>query len=489
MTERYLYDGIKSVRIADLPPSAWVQHSPHVNEAEKQAADYYRAVPWLSRGVGIRAQAVSTLPFAIFKGEAEYDVSDDWQNKIEFLPNPDHVLYLVEAALVLMGQAYLHPMRNAVMVKGLKYLLPTSMTPIHDKQTGELLYFERRLASGTVRLEVEDVVWFWPPDPYVELGPASNCPAGAAMQAAGVLYNVDEFAAQFFKRGAIKAQLLTVEGNPSDLEKQKLKAWWQRMFEGVQRAWTTEVISTNVTPVTVGEGVKELSDSELTKEKREDISTALGIPQTLLFSQSANYATAQEDRLSFYVETIVPESRFIQAVLNERLFEPMGLRWSFKPETLDVMQADENQRSQAFKNYADAGVPLGIAAEMLGLELPEGVEYDDLTEAAAARTPPQLQPFTGQQNPPGRQSPPNNQPPPDEQAKADLRRWRVVALKCLKTGDNPGDRAFRSQHIDADTMRTIGAMLDGASTEEEVAAAFAAPFCEALVGGGWEAYP
>ena len=74
----------------------------------------------------------------------------------------------------------------------------------------------------------------------------------------------------------------------------------------------------DIHPVRVGEGVGELSDSDLVKEKREDIATALGIPQTILFSQAANYATAKEmgeptarfyterqDDLRFFVVDIV----------------------------------------------------------------------------------------------------------------------------------------------------------------------------------------
>ena len=52
---------------------------------------------------------------------------------------------------------------------------------------------------------------------------------------------------------------------------------------------------------------------------------AFGIKQTLLDSEAANYATAQEDRLSFYEDTIKPRARIFEDALNTRLLARDGL--------------------------------------------------------------------------------------------------------------------------------------------------------------------
>jgi hypothetical protein len=59
------------------------------------------------------------------------------------------------------------------------------------------------------------------------------------MSSAGVLYNIDQFASNFFERGAIKATLLTVDGNPIPAEMERLEAWWKRFFSGSKSAWDT----------------------------------------------------------------------------------------------------------------------------------------------------------------------------------------------------------------------------------------------------------
>src|SRR5512139_2457269 len=99
-----LWDGIKTVAIDDLPDSAWAWFSR--NGGADSLQGYYKAVPWLFRAVTMRADAVAALPFALVKGGEDYDASDDWQNKVKFLPDPYGLLWLVEAALCLCNRAY-----------------------------------------------------------------------------------------------------------------------------------------------------------------------------------------------------------------------------------------------------------------------------------------------------------------------------------------------------------------------------------------------
>ena len=106
--------------------------------------------------------------------------------------------------------------RNRVRTLDLRWLDPDSMTPKWDKDAG-LVGFERRIDAATIKpLKLDDVVYLWRQG-MRETEPAI-APAQAAMQAAGVLYNADKFAADFFARGAIKATLLSIDGNPSDTE-------------------------------------------------------------------------------------------------------------------------------------------------------------------------------------------------------------------------------------------------------------------------------
>ena len=188
----------------------------------------------------------------------------------------------------------------------------------------------------------------------------------------------------------------------------------------------------------IGEGLKELSSAELTSEKRQDIAQALGIPMSVMFSESANglggEGVATQDKLHFYEETIIPECEAIAETLNEQMLEPLGLSVEFLPDTLDVFQEDERQRSAAFATYVNAGLPIDLVGEMLGLELPPGWTYDKLRQMreeieerqrvqAAARVPG----TTGQEAQAGRA--PTSDDERDAKALADLRAWRRKSAK------------------------------------------------------------
>ena len=479
---QYLYDGQKAVSLNNLPPEAWTYLSGGTTGDEADVKDYYIRVPFLNRAVDLCANAVSSLPFAIVDDATgdEIDTSDDYQNVLGFLPNPERLFYLLEASLFLLGRAYLFRAYNRVKTLDLRYMLATTVSPKFDEQQG-LTGFKRVLKNSTMDLDVEDVVYFWQLDPYVEIGPGNNSKGMAALSAAGVLYNVDQFASSFFERGAIKVTLLTTKGPVPEAERNRLKSWWSRLFRGSESAWNSEIVQADaIEPVVLGEGVGELSSSELTKEKREDIAAASGIPVTLLWSTEASGlgggGVVESDERKFYEQRVVPDAKLLAGDFNDQVLRPMGRRLVFRPETLDVFQEDEGKRAQALTQYVSAGYPLSVASQILGVELPAGMDYDDLDtmkEEQQQRSI-ELQRERFGANP--------QQNPQQEAMRADLERWERKAL------NKGADCEFVSEFIPDGVMDAIKARLEGAESEEEVKAAFAAPFREAPIGGGWD-YP
>ena len=365
-----------------------------LSEQEQQAAAdmlaCYQAVPWLFRAVQMRCDAVSKMPFRITKkGSASkeaYDDSANYQNKLGFLPNPTRLFWLIEAASSFWGSAYLWRSYNARRVLGLRYLLPPTITPEIDEDQG-LTGFTRYLNGQPKTVTTADIVYLWRPDPFVEIGPPLSSPVSAALSAANVLLNVDLFAAAFFQRGAIKATLLTVEGNPPKAEREALKTWWERVIGGIRNAFSTEVVSANVTPVQIGEGINDLANTTLTDEKRSEIAVALGIPESVMNSGSATGlgggGVARQDDKHFYDKTVVPECGWLQAELNEQVFDPQGYHLEFTPEVLEIYQAEEAALARSFQLYVDIGLPKSLAAQMVGIELPPGWKYEDLDKMEA----------------------------------------------------------------------------------------------------------
>ena len=372
-----------TTKSVDMSPLGDFWYEAAKDKDEPDAFELFKSVPWLWRCVELRANAVAAMPFRIVAGDTDaddFDNSDDYQNALGWLPDPRRLLWLTEAALTCFGSAYWWQERNRIVITGMRYIRPDTIEPQIDETKG-LTGFKRNINGRQVDVPVKSLVYFWLPDPWVELGPPQSSPAMAALAAANVLNNLDKFSAAYFARGAIKATLLAVSGAPIASERDKLKSWWRDVVSGIKNAFATEIVNADhVSPVVIGEGLKELSNADLTDEKRQDIATALGVPMSVIFSDGAGGlggggVVAQDDK-HFYEKTIIPQCQIIAAVLNAQILQPLGLRLTFTPEALDAFQEDENQRAAAFSAYVSAGLPVELVGGMLGLELPAGWTWE-----------------------------------------------------------------------------------------------------------------
>lgn len=327
----------------------------------------------------MRADALAGLPWSI-RNKSDDDVwtSDDAlpPDDLKWLANLPEVLHRIESSLTVSSTGYLLKERNRLRVLGLRFLSPDTMAAVWDTRNG-LTHFERSIVDTRTRFLPEEIVYFWSKGLH-ETTPRPS-PAQNAANAAGVLFSMDAYTKAYFDRGAIRATLLTYDGPPpSEADRAKLKGWWSRAVGGIRNAFAAEVINAAIKPVTIGDGVGDLGNVPLTEEKRQDVGTALGIPLSLLLANAANYATAQADRRNFYELTIIPEADLVARTINEQLLTPMGLSLVFRPEAMTIFQEDESARASAFASYTGGGLKPSIAAQLLGITLPEGIEYNDL---------------------------------------------------------------------------------------------------------------
>jgi HK97 family phage portal protein len=414
----------------------------------------YMAVAWVSRCLEMRCNALAAIPAVVYPGMS--DKAIEW----EFADALPQMLWMIEADLQLYGAAYWLRERNLVKDKGFRRLHPSTITPKFSAETG-LTHFERKVNGKTVNLSPDELLYFWSPNLEAETGPGKGW-VSRVLAESDVAHNINQFAAGFFERGAIMATVLSVEGNPGDKELDRLEAWWKRMLHGVRKAFETVAVRAIVKPVPVGSPPADLAMSDLTLRVREQIATAAGVPQTML-EDAANYATATEHHQAFYTETVVPEALRIQAVYNAQLFKPQALRLDLDYHALDIFQEDEAERAAALQQLVGAGVPLDIAMQMLGMELPGEMTYDELV---ARKEQEQEQAFQRQQQLAATARP---------DARGEMRRWQSKALKALRAGKS-AQVEFETDDIDADAQAVIRDRLALARDEGEVKAAFVPPF-------------
>lgn len=481
-----LFDGYKSVNINSLPEAAWrVIQGDSDGDSGNKIERYRKAVGVLKRCIIIRQNGVRSVPWCVLDGGGKtlYESTESiLPDNLKWLRSFRNLVGLTEASLILRSEAFwFKKMSMANTIYSLRWFSPLATKPIWTADG--LTSFERKAKKNfePEKYGAEEIIYHWIPDPMEETKPDSPV-AVAAMAAANVLFNVDVFASTFFERGAIKATLLTVEGNLAPQEKSRLKEWWNRFYRGVRNAGAAEVVNANVKPVIVGEGLSELADTTLTGERREEIATTLGIPHSMVFSNASNFATAQQDEQNFYNGTILPECDIISEALNEQLFDGLDLQFQFQPEKMDLFQEDEQNRAKSLLDYVNAGMKLSIAASILGVELPNEMEYADLDSEPVVV---QVQPIQNNQNDNQQQDNQQNndqRPVTPAQVKAlrkvDLEKWQRKAQKRIDSGKS-ALCDFESDWLSTLEVQLIKSKLDVIYSKSALNVVF-----EQAVGGG-----
>lgn len=434
---RYLYTNGETVKNIDLPAYRdeawnWISGKPEDTTNES----LYSKVAAVFRVANMTAESIANMPFSIYKGETEYDTSENWENKVGFMHDPRELLRLWRLSLFMTNTAY-GLMEGNRAIKKLRYILPESITPKIDKWDG-LVGFERRIGTDTRYYPIDEgrIVHLWRLDHTTELQPSKHTEFRALMAAAGVLYYADYYIQSFFQRGGIKPTMLMVKGVPTPADREKIEGVWDKVIHGwtkyLGKVFNADAIDTKV----IGEGIDNLTDSALHDAKLADIAMAAGMPLSLLLSNSANYATAKTEYTVWFRDTVIPWAWFIQGQLNEQLFKPLGLRFEFRPEMSDKGQEEEKERAGAYRAYVAAGMKPSIAAQVVGIDLPPEIKYADLDDVFVL---PQAQPVNKEEI-----SIEEAEEPEIEEQKSvtlltidqlrELEHWQDLAFRKLKQG-------------------------------------------------------
>jgi hypothetical protein len=411
--------------------------------------DAAASVPWFGRGIVLRADAVSSMPYTIMRGNVDVTESPDLV-RITSLLRP--LLWHAEADLVLFGAGYWFKEANEFGYNvSPRWVANHTIKPITNSRTG-LSGFARTVGGVETPYPLDRFVYFWVPSYDNEVGPGAGA-GQVALEAAGVLRNTDRMVAAYFKRGAIKITILSVPPNTHKDEIDKLENWWKRLASGISSAFTSIGLRSTVVPTVLGDSLKDTEAPALTEKKREDIATAMGIPQSLLWSSSA-YATARhEDRLTFIEQTIIPQCQSLhEPALNAQLFGPEGLVCKFHPEKLPIMQDAQLNKATALGQLVgkdEAILTVDEARSIMGL----GPKAETVASVPSGGAQASADAY-------------NAMP-----TKA-LRMWRDAASKRVREGHSPAFEFKSDPPIPTELRAAVRAALTNAHTVGEVKSVF-----------------
>lgn len=464
------YDGAKAVSI--LSDEGWTV----TGDAKTNTyADLAGKVAIVYRGMNIRANAVASIPFELIdvKTKEVVDTSDEWKNVCGFLPNPEDLFWRLEAAWTVHGKAYCYKSDNSSgYTKIFRPLAPLSVEYSLDKDEFKR---DNKKYSPAVTLKNEttkgeSIVYLWMPDPDVEHGEPKKWPANAAFKAMDVIYSLDEASSGFFKRGMLHATIFSVPPGTQEKDKEELESRINNMFRGVKNWYKALFFNgESIKPVDIGGSLKDIENINLTKDKREDVAIALGIPMSKLFTESAaglgggGVVAADDKRL--ILDTALPDWKMLARELNRQVFLPRGWMLVDKHEQMEMFK--EGQKSQADVITAIVGAfqtnpeLANIIADEVGLDFSEDGQkkldaYIAEKKQSAVVAPAQ----------PAQPEPQNDQ----SNLQSDMAKFMKKALKKVGQSVN-----FESEYIPLEVVNFISMKLPECKSDEDVKKLFANP--------------
>lgn len=357
MAKLFYTDGAKAVNLLNSDdPDVWQFYT---GRKDAEGTELYGRVPAVFRVINAKSEMVSSVPFALMKGDREVDSSEDWQNTLGFMPNPQDIFRRLSQSISMSNMGYLMMGKNAFgYPKALNYVTVDSITINTDPITGRLRNFERVIngrVEQTFAPDDKNLIRFWWLDDKTELIPTPNSEFRALMNAAGVLFWGDMFTKLYFERGGVKPTLIAMKGLTSREKTEDMQRDWttfvRRIGQGAKNIAAKIFNADAMTIEPFGEGLGDLKETPVFRQALENIAIASGLSLSSLLSNSANYATATVEERRDYRRVIVPRFDFIARCLNEQLLEPMGYRIVNRAERTDAEQEDEVQRGDAAMKF------------------------------------------------------------------------------------------------------------------------------------------
>jgi 2'-5' RNA ligase len=366
----------------DANPEAWTWLS---NAPQNELDNMFYKVAASFRAVNKRAIAAANVPFQVLRGEEVLDDSTNWTNAVKFLPKPKDLIKRVSLSLTFKNAAYLLQGKDVLhQVKGLHFLVPTTISPVVKADTGEVDYYERSINGRIERIAADDkkLVKIWLLDHTTEMLPSKNTSVQSIFNSVGSIYFADLFVRNFYERGGVKPTVLALKGAIFNEKKEDIERGWSRFLRNLSR-FSSKIFNAETMDVKpIGAGVDDLKNNEVYRQAIENIALGVGMPTSHLLSDWDSYATATVDYMMWQRDDIFPLCEAIAEDLNLQVFTPQGLRFVFQTEMSDAETQDEVDRAKAYEIYVGAGIKPSVAAQMVGIELPDGVDYDELDKMA-----------------------------------------------------------------------------------------------------------
>jgi hypothetical protein len=475
-------DGLKAVSLTGEEGWSYLNQLPKTTQLEQ-----YATVAAVFRAFNLKANTVSNMPFTLYKGDEEYDTSATWENLVGFLPNPSELFRLDTLSIIATNAAYNLRTKDALgyKTKGLYHAISYSFTPNVDNMTNELISISRKVGNKTDTYQPDDpaLIRLWRLDHTTEVLPSQNTEARAIASSAGQVFYADHWIKHFYESGGIAPTMIAMKGlvmkDKIEAEEQSWTSWLKQVGKYIGRqakVYNAEALEVKQ----LGSSVVDLKNNDVYRQALENIAMGTGIPLSLLLSNSANMATAEVEKSTWYSSDIIPFCNWLAYEYNRQVFVPLGLRLEFTPESMDETQEEKLSPKEMIDVIA-AAPTADICLETfntLGIEITDGLE-EAIVKYFADKQPAPVVPVTTAPVVTPIEEPVDEPMPepakwiPSIDELQEMRVWREVALRKLKKADSL-DFVYEPHFggLPANVQTVIIERLPNAKSADEVKAVF-----------------
>jgi len=232
-----------------------------------------------------------------------------------------------------------------------------------------------------------------PRDPLEGMGYGLS-PLAPLAYSADVDNNATKFLREFFYNGALFTGLLKFDTELDDIEVQRIKRRWKEQYGGFENWTDVGVLDSGGSYERMSMTFQEMGFGTLDERNESRIVGPLGVPAILINTRyglaRATYANYEQAKQQFWEDTFLPEMSLYEVDYRYYLQGENGEFVGFDYSKVAVLQESKNEKVEAWASLVDRGVPKAVAAEIMGLDIPDlpdgDVVYMPFNMVAVGRT-------------------------------------------------------------------------------------------------------
>lgn len=237
----------------------------------------------------------------------------------------------------------------------LYHVLSSRMHSIWNKD-GTLSHWLFQNGDKSLRLEPDQVIHI--KYPGLTSHAYGSSPVTSIKQEILQRHYYNEYLTSFFQHNAIPDILLTTDQNLTEDQKTQAEKRWMARYGSNASGKRVAVLEKGVTYAQLSPPLKDILVESVVTKPRDATLMAMGVPPVIAGLKSANYATALEEKKTFFQVTVIPAQMVFAGYLTKflaRLFNP---RYRVRGDNshVEALQPDTEKQARAYRLLFKNGV-------------------------------------------------------------------------------------------------------------------------------------